>query len=100
MRGQVREMQPFHIVLISDDNRVITIPNTMLTGSAALETRQREIFERFTGTLASLIAEELGINLLLGGHYATETFGVKALAAHLARRFNLPWLFLDYPTGL
>jgi AcrR family transcriptional regulator len=32
----------------------------VLTGSAALETRQREIFERFTGTLASLIAEELG----------------------------------------
>ena len=34
-------------------------------------------------------AEELGINLFLGGHYATETFGVKALAAHLADRFAL-----------
>ena len=45
-------------------------------------------------------AEELGLNVLYGGHYATETFGVKALAAHLSRRFNLPWLFLDYPTGL
>ena len=30
------------------------------------------------------LAEELGINVLYGGHYATETFGVKALAAHLA----------------
>ncbi len=33
----------------------------VLTGSAALQTRQRDIFERFTGTLASLIAEELGM---------------------------------------
>jgi putative NIF3 family GTP cyclohydrolase 1 type 2 len=45
-------------------------------------------------------AEELGINVLYGGHYATETFGVKALAAHLSARFKLPWSFLDYPTGL
>ncbi|HVF70137.1 MAG TPA: Nif3-like dinuclear metal center hexameric protein [Chthoniobacterales bacterium] len=49
---------------------------------------------------AAIAAEELGINLLLGGHYATETFGVKALAAHLADRFNLPWEFVDAPTGL
>jgi dinuclear metal center YbgI/SA1388 family protein len=46
------------------------------------------------------LAEELGINVLYGGHYATETFGVKALAAHLSAKFNLPWRFLDYPTGL
>jgi dinuclear metal center YbgI/SA1388 family protein len=49
---------------------------------------------------AAVAAEELGINLFLGGHYATETFGVKALAAELARRFNLSWEFLDHPTGL
>ena len=33
---------------------------------------------------AAVAAEELGINLFLGGHYATETFGVKALAAELS----------------
>ena len=49
---------------------------------------------------AAVAAEELGLNLLLGGHYATETFGVKALATHLSRRFKLPWEFLDFPTGL
>ena len=49
---------------------------------------------------AAVAADELGINLLLGGHYATETFGVKALAAHLSDRFNLPWEFIDCPTGL
>jgi putative NIF3 family GTP cyclohydrolase 1 type 2 len=43
---------------------------------------------------------ELGISLLLGGHYATETFGVRALGAHLEQRFGLPWDFVDQPTGL
>jgi dinuclear metal center YbgI/SA1388 family protein len=46
------------------------------------------------------LAEELGMNVFYAGHYATETFGVKALAAHLARRFGLPWVFLDHPSGL
>jgi len=46
------------------------------------------------------MAEELGLNVLYGGHYATETFGVKALAAHLSARFKVPWTFLDHPTGL
>jgi dinuclear metal center YbgI/SA1388 family protein len=46
------------------------------------------------------LAEELGVNLFYGGHYATETFGVKALAAELSRKFKLPWTFIDHPTGL
>jgi len=46
------------------------------------------------------LAEELGLNVLYGGHYATETFGVKALAAHLSKKFKLLWEFLDHPTGL
>ncbi|MFO1497811.1 MAG: Nif3-like dinuclear metal center hexameric protein [Verrucomicrobiota bacterium] len=45
-------------------------------------------------------AEELGLNVIYGGHYATETFGVKALAASLSRQFKVPWIFLDHPTGL
>ena len=49
---------------------------------------------------AAVAAEELGMNLVLGGHYATETFGVKALAAHLSKRFKVPWEFVDCPTGL
>jgi dinuclear metal center YbgI/SA1388 family protein len=49
---------------------------------------------------AAVAAEELGMNLLLGGHYATEVFGVKALAAHLSKRFRIPWEFIDCPTGL
>ena len=45
-------------------------------------------------------AEELGINLCLAGHYATECFGVKALGQHLAAQFGLDWQFIDHDTGL
>ena len=46
------------------------------------------------------LAEECGIHLLYAGHYATETFGVRALAAALSRQFHIPWHFHDHPTGL
>ena len=78
----------------------------LITGGAGSEIYavSREGIDTFvTGEAphwAAVAAEELGINLLLGGHYATETFGVKALAAHLSERFNLPWEFIDSPTGL
>ncbi len=49
---------------------------------------------------AAVAAEELGVNLFIGGHYATETFGVKALAAHLSDHFAMPWEFIAAPTGL
>jgi len=45
-------------------------------------------------------AMEGGVNLFLGGHYATETWGLRALAEHLAGRFGLETSFLDHPTGL
>ena len=46
------------------------------------------------------LAEELGMNVFYGGHYATETFGVKSLAKITASKFNLAWDFLDFPTGM
>ncbi|HEX6309257.1 MAG TPA: Nif3-like dinuclear metal center hexameric protein [Longimicrobiales bacterium] len=45
-------------------------------------------------------AEDARLNVFYGGHYATETWGVRALARHLEERFGLPWEFLDFPTGL
>jgi dinuclear metal center YbgI/SA1388 family protein len=50
-----------------------------------------------TGELKQAVfnrAQEERLNLYLCGHYATETFGVQALAAELATRFDLPWTFL------
>ena len=46
------------------------------------------------------MAEELGVNVIYAAHYATETFGVKALAEHLSRKFRLPSVFIHHPTGL
>lgn len=45
-------------------------------------------------------AAELGVTVFLGGHYATETFGVKAVGDLLAQRFGLRTWFVDAPTGL
>lgn len=45
-------------------------------------------------------ALEAGINVISGGHYATETWGVRLLAQHLHRETGLPAIFLDLPTGL
>ncbi|MCD8535397.1 MAG: Nif3-like dinuclear metal center hexameric protein [Verrucomicrobia bacterium] len=46
------------------------------------------------------LAQELQLNVLYGGHYATETFGVKALAHQLSQHFQLPWTFIHQPSGL
>ena len=45
-------------------------------------------------------AMELGVDLYYGGHYATETSGVRELARHLHERFGVTWEFVDLPTGL
>ena len=42
-------------------------------------------------------ARELRIHFVAGGHYATERFGVQALAERLAERFGLDWEFVDLP---
>lgn len=40
-------------------------------------------------------AQEHHLNLYLCGHYATERYGVRALAQAAAKTFNLPWEFID-----
>ena len=42
-------------------------------------------------------AKEAGIHFVAGGHYATETLGVRALAGKLAEEFGLQWEFVDLP---
>ena len=41
------------------------------------------------------LAQEYGLNVFYGGHYHTETFGVKALGDHLSARFALPSEFIE-----
>jgi dinuclear metal center YbgI/SA1388 family protein len=42
-------------------------------------------------------AKGAGIHFVAGGHYATETLGVRALAAKLADEFGVEWEFIDLP---
>ena len=45
--------------------------------------------------MAYHLAQEYGINAIFAGHYATEVFGVKALARLLESRFRVTTKFLD-----
>lgn len=45
-------------------------------------------------------AQDMGINILFAGHYATETFGVKSLGKLIEEQFGLPTVFIDNPTGM
>jgi dinuclear metal center YbgI/SA1388 family protein len=45
-------------------------------------------------------AVEGGVNLYLGGHYATEVWGVRALGDHLRAECGVETVFIDNPTGM
>jgi len=78
------------------------------TGAGASSETLREAAARGIDTLivgegpqhTAVDAPELGIAVLYGGHYATETFGVRALGAEIERAFGIPWSFIAAPTGL
>jgi putative NIF3 family GTP cyclohydrolase 1 type 2 len=42
-------------------------------------------------------AREAGIHFIAAGHYATETFGVRALGERLEREFGVVHTFVDIP---
>ena len=48
---------------------------------------------------AFLQAEEMGKNIVFAGHYATETFGVRAVGDLLFKQFGLDVVFVEHPTG-
>lgn len=78
------------------------------TGAGASSDTLREAVETGIDTLivgegphhTAVDADELGLAVLYAGHYATETFGVRALGAEVEREFDIPWQFLAAPTGL
>jgi len=43
--------------------------------------------------------QEAGINVLFGGHYQTETWGVSLLAKKVSAEFGIETRFFDIPTG-
>ncbi len=60
--------------------------DTLLTGEGAHQTFSE--------------AMEYGVNVLYAGHYATETWGVRAVGRRLEEAFGLPWDFIHVPSGL
>jgi dinuclear metal center YbgI/SA1388 family protein len=45
-------------------------------------------------------AREYGVHFLAGGHYATETFGVRRLGELIAERFSIEHRFIDVPNPI
>ncbi len=43
------------------------------------------------------MAKENNINFISAGHYATETFGIKALGQHISDKFDVEVKFIDIP---
>ena len=79
----------------------------VVTGAGASSQTLREARDAGVDTLivgegphhTAVEAEELGIALLYAGHYATETFGVRALGDEIERHFGIPVTFVEAPTG-
>jgi dinuclear metal center YbgI/SA1388 family protein len=80
----------------------------MVSGSGASSGTVAEAREIGADTLivgegphhTAVAAMDADLCIAYAGHYATETFGVEALAKALHAHFELPWVFLDLPTGL
>jgi len=44
---------------------------------------------------AYYLAQEIGLNIFYGGHYMTETFGVRALGKVLQKKMDINTIFFD-----
>ena len=93
-------------VIISGDEAGSVGEVGIITGGAGseVEAMAKEGIETFvTGEgphWSFPLAEELGLNVLHAGHYATETFGVRALGELLEKNFAIETVFVDHPTSL
>ena len=80
----------------------------IITGAGASPDALAEARERGIDTLivgegthhSAVQAMEDGLVVIYGGHYATETLGVQALAKDVSTRFGVSWSFVNVPTGL
>jgi dinuclear metal center YbgI/SA1388 family protein len=97
-----------HVVSTNADAARRTKRFAIITGSGADTGTIEEARERGVDTLivgegphhSAVQAMEQGLVVVYGGHYATETLGVRALGALIGERFRVPWEFLAVPTGL
>jgi dinuclear metal center YbgI/SA1388 family protein len=103
-----------HRVLPDGSRPMTLIPGTkakigsvaVVSGGAAMEALQAldagiDLF--VTGESSHSIYHSVlegGMGFLAAGHYATEVWGVKAVADRLSRDIGIKTLFIDLPTGL
>ncbi len=78
----------------------------LISGDAPLELLQaieENVDLYLTGEPSHVLyhtALEANINVIFGGHYATEIYGVKLLAEKVSKELSLETVFIDVPTGL
>ena len=104
----VAEASGGQVVATPFDNKRRTRKWAVCTGAGADTDTIREAAERRIDTLivgegphhTAVEARDLGIVVVYAGHYATETFGVRALGEWLCGEFGVESQFLDAPTGL
>jgi dinuclear metal center YbgI/SA1388 family protein len=103
--ARVREVtgrEPLHLDFGPDPVGSLAI----VSGGASDYLRQAadEGYDAFlTGEPAERVmtmAREARVHFLAGGHYATETFGIRRLGDHLAGKFELRHLFIDDPNPI
>ena len=67
------------------------------------EAKQKKLDLFITGELSHTFyakVRDIKQNMIVAGHYATETVGVKALMPVMEKKFNVKTVFIDKPTGL
>ena len=97
-----------HLVAPAFDPRRVTKRWGICTGAGADNDSIREATQRGIDTIivgegphhTAVLARDLDLVVLYGGHYATETLGVRALAHHIATKYSLESFFIEEPTGL
>ena len=99
---EVTRREPLHLDFGPDRVRSLAI----VSGGAASDLRPaiaagHDAF--LTGEPSEWVmtaAREGEIHFIAGGHYATETFGIERLGAHLADKFGVRHLFVDDPNPI
>ena len=96
------------VIATRSADSVVTRRWAICTGAGADSSTIREAVDARVDTLivgegphhTAVEAADIGLTIIYVGHYATETFGVCAVARHVGEKFGVPWEFLEAPTGL
>ena len=98
LKARLQKLYPRVIAIECGSERPAAIAFCSGSGNSAMPELPREGVDTLvTGELREEwfnYAQENRLNLYLCGHYATEVHAVKALAAELSAKFNLPWEFI------